>query len=353
MLHLNTVAEAKVHTKQGISVKGEPYQFSFYYIFILLFVFTFFSCNQLKQVKQVKQEKISNPIVSGDYADPSIIKQDGKYYIYATIDPWGADSLAVMVSSDFKNWETTRLNWPTRKACTSPTSSGNAVWAPSVIKAANGRFYMYVSVGSEVWAGVSDHPLGPWKNAKEDNSPLIAATLFPKYHMIDAEAFIDDNKEVYLYWGSGFNWTNGHCFVVNLSKDMVSFKSDPVDVTPPHFFEGAYMLKNKNKYYLMYSEGLCYNETYEVRYSIGDTPYGPWKEGKNSPILTTSEDSTTRGPGHHTIYKDKGQTYILYHRIRESNDKGLFRQLAIDSLNFDSQGFIEKVKYSGVIGLVP
>ncbi len=314
-------------------------------LLILLIAFFLFSCDT------VKKETLSNPIIEGDYADPSIVEYQGKYFIYATIDPWGADSLAVLYSTDFKNWETAHLNWPTKAACTSPTSSGNMVWAPSVIKATDGRFYMYVSVGSEVWVGVSEHPLGPWKNAKEDNSPLIAATAFPDCHMIDAEVFIDDDGEVYLYWGSGFNWMNGHCFVVNLSDDMVSMKNDPVDVTPPNFFEAPFMLKVKDNYYLMYSEGLCYNETYEVRYSIGETPFGPWKEGKNSPILTTSKDSTTRGPGHHAVYQEDGQAYILYHRIRESNDKGLFRELCIDSLNFDSSGFIEKVKNKGVTSL--
>lgn len=35
------------------------------------------------------------------------------------------------------------------------------VRAPSVVRAADGRFRMYISVGSEVWAGVAYHPLGP------------------------------------------------------------------------------------------------------------------------------------------------------------------------------------------------
>jgi beta-xylosidase len=78
---------------------------------------------------------------------------------------------------------------------------------------------MYVSVGSEVCAGVSEHPLGPWKNAKADSSPLINSQLFPGYHMIDAECFIDDNGETYLYWGSGLNWINGKCFAVKLKSD--------------------------------------------------------------------------------------------------------------------------------------
>jgi hypothetical protein len=40
-------------------------------------------------------------------------------------------------------------------------------------KAKNGKFHMNVTVGSEVWVDVSEHPLASWKNAKADNPPLI------------------------------------------------------------------------------------------------------------------------------------------------------------------------------------
>ena len=114
---------------------------------------------------------ISNPVCDGYYADPSIVKYNDTCYIYATIDPWGGEELGVLASEDFMNWEQKHINWPTKEACTSETSGDAMVWAPSVVEAKNGKFYMYISVGSEIWAGVSDHPLGPWKNAKEDDGP--------------------------------------------------------------------------------------------------------------------------------------------------------------------------------------
>jgi hypothetical protein len=43
-------------------------------------------------------------------------------YIYATIDPWGGETLACWESKDWKNWTYRELNWPTKKACTSSTS---------------------------------------------------------------------------------------------------------------------------------------------------------------------------------------------------------------------------------------
>ncbi|MDO3627818.1 family 43 glycosylhydrolase [Mucilaginibacter sp. BT774] len=295
---------------------------------------------------------IKNPITEGYFADPTILKDKGKYYIYATIDPWGGNELGVLETKDFKTFVQRHLNWPTKKACTSPTSGDSKVWAPSVRKAPDGKFYMYVAVGSEVWAGVSNSPLGPWKNAKADNTPLVKSHDYPGMHNIDPDCFIDDNGRAYLYWGSGLNWVNGHCMAVKLKKDMVTFDGKAVDITPPHYFEAPHMVKRKGLYYLMYSYGKAIDASYQVRYSVSKTPLGPWIEGPNDPILSTSADSTTYGPGHHTVFKENGQYYILYHRIYPQKKDYVLRQLCIDSLNFDANNNILKIKPKGVASVV-
>lgn len=291
---------------------------------------------------------VTNPIIDGYYADPTIVKANGKFYIYATIDPWGGNELGVFVTKDFLHFTREHINWPTKKLCTSPTSLSSMVWAPSVVRTKDGKFYMYVSVGDEIWVGVSERPLGPWKNAKKDNTPLIKSNLYPGYHMIDAECFIDDDGQVYLYWGSGWNWVNGKCFAVKLKNDMITFDGSPYDVTPPNYFEAPYMLKRNGIYYLMYSQGKAIDASYKIRYATGKTPIGPWKEGINSPILKTSEDSTTYGPGHNTVFYKDGQYYILYHRIFRQKKSYVLRQLCVDSLNFDKNGNIEKIVPKGI-----
>jgi beta-xylosidase len=306
------------------------------------------SCFAYKSYGQ--ENFIKNPIVDGYYADPTIIKDKGIYYIYATIDPWGQAELGVLETKDFKTFIRRHINWPTKQACTSPTSNSNMVWAPSIRKA-NGKFYMYVAVGSEVWAGVADHPLGPWKNAKADNSPLVKSTDFPLVHNIDPDCFIDDDGQAYLYWGSGFNWVNGHCMAVKLKKDMITFDGTPQDITPEHYFEAPHLVKRKGIYYLMYSYGKAIDATYQIRYATGSSPLGPFKEGANDPILSTSPDSTTYGPGHHTVFKEKGQYYILYHRIHRQKKEFVLRELCIDSLNFDDKGNILKIRPGGISSL--
>ena len=285
----------------------------------------------------------ANPILPGYYADPSLVQFDGKYYLYATLDPWGGETLGCWESDDFKNWTYRKLNWPTKAACTSATSKGAMVWAPSVVQGTDGKFYMYVSVGNEVWAGTADHPLGPWKNLLGDQ-PLIPENYKPGYHMIDAEAFVDDDGQAYLYWGSGWNWVNGKCWAVKLKPDMKTFDGDVLDVTPGNYFEGPFMVKHGGRYHLMYSSGRTPLDTYQVHSAVADSPFGPFVEEENSPVLVTDKSNNVVSPGHHAVFTKDGQPYILYHRhsIPYSPDLTL-RQTCVDKLLFDEQDNIQRV----------
>jgi beta-xylosidase len=286
-----------------------------------------------------------NPLLPGYFADPSIVHDEGRWYIFATIDPWGDDRLALWTSINGRDWRFSTPAWPTKAAASSPSSGDSKVWAPSVVKTRDGRWFMYVSVGSEIWVGTAPSPAGPWRDA-HGGKPLVAKAFDPRYHMIDAEAFIDDDGQVYLYWGSGLNWTNGHCFVVKLKPDMVTFDGTPKDVTPPQYFEAPFMVRAGKHYVLTYSDGKTTEDTYKVRYAIGDTPFGPFREAANSPILSTDRARDVISPGHHAIFRSNGQAYILYHRqglpFPQAGD-AVLRQVAVDPLTIHDDGTIATV----------
>ncbi len=285
----------------------------------------------------------ANPILPGYYADPTVLAYEGHTYIYATIDPWGGATLGCWESSDFKNWTYHVLNWPTKHACTSPTSLGAMVWAPSVLRGRDGKFHMVVSVGSEVWTGVADHPLGPWRNAL-GNRPMIPANFRPGYHMIDAELFLDDDGQAYVYWGSGWNWVNGRCWAAKLKPDMATLDGPVHDVTPAHYFEAPILEKRHGWYFLMYSAGKTTEDTYCVRYAVGKSPFGPFTEGPNSPILATNRAEDVVSPGHNGILHRDGRDFILYHRQSIPFDpRSIGRQVCIDPIVFTADGRIATV----------
>ncbi|MGC4030555.1 MAG: family 43 glycosylhydrolase [Tepidisphaeraceae bacterium] len=278
-----------------------------------------------------------NPILPGYYADPSVVEHDGRYFIYATLDPWGGRTLGCWESPDFKNWTYRELNWPTKEACKTATSSGAMVWAPSVIKA-HGKFYMFISVGGEVWAGVADSPTGPWKNTRADNTPLVGKMFDEVYHQIDAEGFVDDDGQVYVYWGSGHNWVNGRCYVAKMNADLTGFDGQPKVVTPTNYFEGPFMIKRNGRYYLMYSNGNTTKDTYQVHYAVGDSPLGPFTEGPNSPILKTDKANHIISPGHHAVFRKGDRDFVVYHVLTPNDDKLVLRQTWVSELAYDAAG---------------
>lgn len=286
-----------------------------------------------------------NPLLPGYYADPSIVRDKGEWFIFATIDPWGGDHLGLWRSRDGRNWSYSEPAWPTKAAATSPTSGDAMVWAPSVVQGADGKWWMYVSVGSEIWVGSAPSPAGPW-HGTNGGKPLIPGNYAPKYHMIDAEAFVDDDGQAYLAWGSGLHWVNGHCFIARLASDMVHLDGPVHDVTPAHYFEAPFLFKAGGRYYLTYSAGNTTKDTYQVRYAIGDSPLGPFKEAPNSPILTTDHARSIISPGHHALFRSDGQTYILYHRqsLPWPNAKdATLRQIAVDRLDIDGDALLRVV----------
>jgi hypothetical protein len=136
--------------------------------------------------------KTGNPLFPGYYAGPTILEDNGTFYIYATSDmrSWNdITKMAVWTSRDFINWKCDYLNWPTKEQCISKTGTASGVWATSVIKAKNGKFYMYVTVGQEIWVGIAYSPTGLWEKSKADNTPLVRHKEYFYVETIYAECF--------------------------------------------------------------------------------------------------------------------------------------------------------------------
>lgn len=60
---------------------------------------------------------------------------------------------------------------------------------------------------------------------------------------------------------------------------------------------------------------------YQVGYAMGNSPFGPFTEGANRPILFTRADSTIYCPGHYTVFREKGTGLYFYHRIHPQKEQ--------------------------------
>lgn len=312
-----------------------------------------------------------NPIVPGWYADPEIRIFEGRYWIYPT---YSADEAApdspsklspnqkqqrkapdiwapflkqtffdVFSSPDLVHWR----KHPRALDVEGVKWAAYALWAPSAIHH-DGRYYLFFGANDikhdgqlgGIGVAVSDRPEGPFKDALE--RPLIGA-IRNGAQPIDQMVFRDDDGSHYLYYGG---WK--HCNVVKLAPDLLSivpFADGTLykEITPsPEYVEGAFMLKRRGIYYLMWSEGEWTGPDYSVAYAMGRSPVGPFKRmGK----VLQQDESIARGAGHNSVVNIPGTDdwVIAYHRRPLATDNGNHRELALETLIFNVDGSIRPI----------
>ncbi|MBN2616615.1 MAG: family 43 glycosylhydrolase [Bacteroidales bacterium] len=315
----------------------------------LLFILILFSVSGsfAQKTININSPGAQNPILPGWFADPTIVKFGDIYYIYATTDNemLGSGAPTLWYSIDFQNWYNYTMEVPSLSGVTLRN-----FWAPDILQGENGKYYLYFGncqAGCNIYGYVSETPYGPWTKLHEDDKPVIPHN-YPRegFPSLDVQFFKDDDGKIYAYWGTWVHYNNGYAVgKLNSQKmdEMFDSRNIPLEQTPEPF-EAAYMMKRNSKYILMYSGASCHDETYNVRYSYSDSPYGPFTPGQNNPILSTNDDKSVHGPGHHSVLKNNDDYYIVYHRHDfPFTAGGLARQVCIDSLIFENDSTIRKV----------
>jgi beta-xylosidase len=269
-----------------------------------------------------------NPIITNIYtADPSAhVWNDGKVWLYPSHDQDDATNYSsmnghhVFSSPDLVNWtdhgiimHTDSISW----------ARNGYLWAPDAAYKNGTYYYYYPAKLSEnntwrIGVATSSSPAGPFKD-----QGYIDGT-----DEIDPAVFIDDDGQAYLFWG-------GHqlkyCL---LNDDMISRKGDVIEVDVPNYYEGPWVHKKDDIYYLSYATG-----TYSpIAYCTSNSPKGPWTyQG----VLMNAE--VTGGiTNHHSIIEFKNQWYIFYHSIGISGHNNR-RSVCMDKLFYNDDGTIVKV----------
>lgn len=302
------------------------------------------ACRTTGQKEATSQNKDGNPILPGYYADPSVKKFGDTFYIYATTDgiKLASGAPSVWISKDFVNWFNYELELQIPDGLTN-------CWAPDVFQAPDGKYYYYLGNcewGCNIYGYVSDSPMGPFHPINNGQPVIPAGTAKEHLPALDAQCLVDDDGSIYAYFGTWCTSFGGMGVAKIDAGNMHSIQKThfiPINEVP-NTFEAAYPIKRNGKYILMYSSGDCRLSSYAVHYSVGDTPYGPFRYGKNNPILATNDDGTIDGPGHHAILKEEDHYYIVYHRHDNPHStNGEFRQVCADKMVFTDDETIEKV----------
>lgn len=293
---------------------------------ILLFIFLLsFAINAQQQKKQQNTESYSNPIFAGDYPDPSIIRDGEDYYIvHSSFNYY--PGLLIWTSKDLINWKpvTHALN-----------KSVGSVWAPDLVKF-NNKFYIYFPANNTnyvVWANTIN---GPWSD------PIDL-----KISGIDPGHFTDDKGDRFLYFSSGS--------YAPLSKDGLSVTGNaihsydgwkiPRDWSIECFcLEGPKMIKKGDYYYLTVAEGGTAGPatSHMVISARSKSPFGPWENAPNNPIVRTNDSSEKWwSKGHASIIDDvKGNWWMVFHGY-ENGYYNMGRQTLLQPIEWTKDGWFK------------
>ncbi len=207
------------------------------------------------------------------------------------------------------------------------------LWAPDAAYK-NGKYYFYFPARNknqnfQIGVAVSESPDGPFISQPD---PIKGS------YSIDPCIFIDDDSRAYLYfgglWGGQLqnyqnNVYNPNCSepdgtenaicprIARLNDNMLEFDESVKEILiidkngnpikaeneESRYFEGPWMHKYKNVYYLSYSTGT----THYIVYATADNPYGPFTyQGR---IMEPVIGWTT----HHSILQFKDKWFLFYH----------------------------------------
>lgn len=174
-------------------------------------------------------------------------------------------------SCDMQNW--TDRGVPIKPSAFKWAIGKVDAWASDIIKR-DGKYYFYSTVdhatipGRAIGVAVADKPEGPFVDVR--GSALITNDMTKEspifWDDIDPGVFIDDDGQAYLYWG------NTVLKYAKLKKNMMELDGPIVTVGMDRFTEAPYLHKRNGIYYLSYSRE--YPE--ETAYMTGPSPTGPW-----------------------------------------------------------------------------
>ncbi len=291
-----------------------------------------------------------NPFITGQFtADPTARVFDGKIYVYPShdirspierLEKW-------FCMADYHVFSSENLtDWTDHGVIVSQDDvawvkpDSYSMWAPDCVTR-NGKYYFYFPTtprdttagrGFAVGVAIADKPYGPF-------TPM--ADPIKGVKGIDPCVFVDKDGQAYIYWCGG-----SKMHAAKLKDNMTELAADPVQIAnlPKGFMEGPFVFERGGMYYFTFP--WVQDKTETLAYAIGRSPMGPF----DFKGLIMDQWPSECWTNHHSIVEYNNQWYLFYHHNDYSPEFDKNRSARIDSLFFNPDGSIQKVKptYRGV-----
>jgi len=265
-----------------------------------------------------------NPVVPGDHADPTILKDGDDYYM--TFSSFNSYPGAVIWHSrDLVNWA------PICAALTTPIGS---VWAMDLVKH-DGRYFLYIPAQDKIFVIHADDIRGPWSAPVDLNI----------HGCIDPGHVVGEDGKRYLF----FNGVRR----IALSDDGLSTVGTLEHAYQPWRYpddwvvemfapEGPKLFRRGEWFYLVTAVGGTSGPptSHMVTVARSHSVHGPWQDCPANPIVRTrSADEPWWSRGHATVVEGPGGDWWMVYHAYENGFRTLGRQTLLEPIEWTSDGW--------------
>jgi hypothetical protein len=281
------------------------------------------------------------PAFPYDFADPSVLWADGRYYAYATNGGGGA--VQTISSPDLVTW-----SWVGTALTGLPRwAAPHYTWAPAVL-GRGGTYFLYYTARDRatrrqcVSSAWSLSPAGPFVD--DSSGPLVCQ--HEHGGSIDPSPFVAPDGTVQLLWKSEDETVGGRArlWSAPLGADLRSLAWIPAELAQVdrawegRTIEAPSMVEVDGRFVLLYSGNRWDTADYAVGYAVCDTPAGPCAKPADNVVLA-GQDRVAGPGGAEVLTAPDGSRFVSFHAWTAPDigfpDK---RQLHVEQLRFDDQG---------------
>lgn len=279
----------------------------------------------------------TNPILAGDYADPSIVKVGDDFYMTHSSFRY-APGLLIWKSRDLIHWS------PVTRALQEYFGD---IWAPDIVHH-NGTFYIYSKSTRGNFVIHAPSIEGPW------SKPVLL-----NVGEIDPGHVVGPDGKRYLHYSKGT--------AVGLADDGLSVTGELKKVydgwpfpeewrTEGFCLEGPKLFFKDGYYHLISAQGgtAGASTSHMVVQARSRTPLGPWENSPYNPVIRTkSRVETWWSRGHGTVFEaSPGDWWIVYHAYR-NGARTLGRQTLMEPVEWTPDGWLKSKAGQDPAGPIP
>lgn len=305
--------------------------------FLLSLFISLFSCSFLSA-----QNSYVNPVLGGDYPDPTIMREGNDYYMTHSAFDY-QPGLTVFHSTDMVHWE------PISYALKVYLGS---VWAPDISKYKD-KYYIYFTValphGRKNYVTYASSPYGPWS----DPVDLKIGNIDP-CHIVGE----DGARWMFMSGGKRVKLAADGLSIIPGTEEVVykGWEYPKSWITEGFALEGPKLKKIGDYYYYLSAEGGTAGPptSHMVVVARSKSINGPWINSPYNPLIHTwnkSERWWSKGHGS-LIDTPDGKWYIVYHSY-ENNYTNLGRQTLMEPVRLTADGWFKRFENINIEKAIP